>query len=270
MTEKMSWNKLACDLPDHRLPAFPHSSIMAYKTALLPTALLCLLAFASAVQAAGPLIAVDVGHSLKQPGATSARGKQEFEFNRELAQIVKRSIDSLGGQAFEIGADGKSVDPETRPLEASARNAKFFLSLHHDSVQPQYLDEWTWQGGVQRYAGDKFTGFSLFVSRKNKQLQTSLQCASAIGKKLVEAGFKPSTHHAEKIEGEGREWADQANGVMYYDNLIVLKNAKMPAVLLESGVIVNRDEEQRMLDPVMRGKIASAVSLGLNKCGMLH
>jgi len=87
---------------------------------------------------------------------------------------------------------------------------------------------------------------------------------------LIEAGFKPSTHHAEKIEGEGREWADKANGVLYYDNLIVLKNAKIPAVLLESGVIVNRDEEQRMLDPAVREKIASAVALGLNKCGMLR
>ncbi len=216
------------------------------------------------------MIAIDVGHSLRQPGATSARGKQEFEFNRELAQIILRQIVSLGGQGFEIGADGRSVDPETRPLDASAHNAKFFLSVHHDSVQPQFLNDWTWQDGVQRYADDRFVGFSLFVSHKNKQLATSLQCASAIGKKLIEAGLKPSSHHSEKIEGEGREWADRANGVMYYDNLIVLKNAKMPAVLLESGVIVNRDEEMRMLDPAVRTRIASAVALGLSKCGMLH
>ena len=220
--------------------------------------------------AAAPLIAVDVGHSLQQPGATSARGRQEFEFNRDLSQVILSQIVSLGGQGFEIGADGKSVDPETRPVDASARNAKFFLSVHHDSVQPQYLNDWTWQDGVQRYADDRFSGFSLFVSHKNKQMATSLQCASAIGRKLIEAGFKPSSHHSEKIAGESREWADKANGVMYYDNLIVLKNAKMPAVLLESGVIVNRDEEMRMQDPAVRNRIASAVALGLNKCGMLH
>ena len=241
---------------------------MAYKIAL---ALATSALFAALpVSAASPLIAIDVGHSLQQPGATSARGKQEFEFNRELAEIVLRNIVAIGGHGFEIGADGKSVDPETRPAEAGARNAKFFLSIHHDSVQPQYLDDWTWAGGVQRYAGDRFSGFSLFVSRKNKQLAASMQCASDIGRKLIEAGFKPSTHHAEKIEGENREWADQADGVLYYDNLIVLKNAKMPAVLLESGVIVNRDEEERMLDPIVRHKIAGAIALGLSKCGMLH
>lgn len=227
-----------------------------------------LLLGVSAQASPPPLIAIDVGHSLQSSGAVSARGKVEFEFNRELAEFVWQSITSMGGQAFEIGADGKSVDPETRPVEASAHNAKFFLSIHHDSVQPQYLEDWTWQGGIQHHA-DRFSGFSLFVSRKNKQLPASLHCASAIGAALKEAGFKPSKHHAEKIEGENRPWADEANGVYYYDNLIVLKNAKIPAVLLEAGIIVNQDEELHLLDTKVRHKIGTAVASGLNSCGML-
>lgn len=215
-----------------------------------------------------PLIAVDVGHSLQSSGAVSARGKTEFEFNRELAMVVWQSIFAKGGLAFEIGADGNSVDPETRPVDASTRNAKFFLSIHHDSVQPQYLEDWTWQSGVQRHA-DQFSGFSLFVSRKNKQVATSLRCASAIGAALKAAGFTPSAHHAEKIQGEDRPWADQTNGVYYYDNLIVLKNAKIPAVLLEAGVIANRNEELRMLDPSVRKSVGAAVATGLGNCGML-
>jgi N-acetylmuramoyl-L-alanine amidase len=215
-----------------------------------------------------PLIAIDVGHSLQSSGATSARGKAEFEFNRELALVVWQAIASNGGQAFEIGADGKSVDPETRPMEASARNAKFFLSIHHDSVQQQYLEEWNWQGGVQQHA-DQFSGFSLFVSRKNKQLAASLRCASAIGAALKSAGFSPSKHHAENIEGENRQWADQTNGVYYYDNLIVLKNTKIPAVLLEAGVIVNQHEEKQLLEPTVRKAIGNAIASGLGSCGMM-
>lgn len=230
---------------------------------------LMLLAFTDSAVASPPQpVAIDVGHSLQSPGATSARGKVEFEFNRDLAQIVSQSITAAGGQAFEIGADGKSVDPETRPVEATAHNAKFFLSIHHDSVQPQYLEDWTWQDGVQHHT-NRFSGFSLFVSRKNKQMAASLHCASAMGASLRAAGFKPSEYHAEKIEGENRPWADQANGVYYYDNLIVLKNAKIPAVLLEAGVIVNEDEEQRLLDPKIRRTIGKAVATGLANCGML-
>ncbi len=215
-----------------------------------------------------PVIAIDVGHSLQSSGATSARGKPEFEFNRELAQVIWQTLSARHVKAFEIGADGRSVDPENRPLEASTRGANFFLSIHHDSTQPQYLEDWTWAGSVQHYT-DRFSGFSLFVSRKNKQFSNSLKCASAIGAALKKGGLTVSSHHAENIDGENRSWADQANGVYYQDNLIVLKNAKMPAVLLEAGVIVNRDEEKRLLDPAMRGKIAAAVSIGLGNCGVL-
>lgn len=242
---------------------------MTDKHIFLPFAIAFSLTLGSAAQASSvPLIAIDVGHSLQSSGATSARGKKEFEFNQALALVVWQSIVAKGGQAFEIGADGKSVDPETRPVEASARGAKFFLSIHHDSVQPQYLEDWNWQGGTQRHA-DKFSGFSLFVSRKNKQLAASLRCASAIGAALRTAGLTPSAHHAEKIEGEDRPWADQGNGVYFYDNLIVLKNAKIPAVLLEAGVIVNQDEEKRMLDPAVRKTIGMAIASGLGNCGML-
>lgn len=244
------------------------NNMVHLRTYLSASALSLLVFSALAIASPPPPIAIDVGHSLQSPGATSARGKVEFEFNRDLAAIVYQSISAAGGQAFEIGADGKSVDPETRPVEASAHNARFFLSIHHDSVQPQYLEDWTWQDGIQHHS-NRFAGFSLFVSRKNKQLAASLHCASAIGASLRAAGFKPSEHHAEKIEGENRAWADQANGVYYYDNLIVLKNAKIPAVLLEAGVIVNEEEELHLLDPKIRRTMGKAVVMGLSNCGML-
>jgi N-acetylmuramoyl-L-alanine amidase len=54
--------------------------------------------------------------------------------------------------------------------------------------------------------------------------------------------------------------------VHYYDNLVVLKTARMPAVLLEAGVIVNRDEETRMRSAETRRAIAAAVAAGLRTC----
>lgn len=35
--------------------------------------------------AGAPLVAIDVGHSFARPGAVSARGKPEFEFNLAMA-----------------------------------------------------------------------------------------------------------------------------------------------------------------------------------------
>ena len=52
----------------------------------------------------------------------------------------------------------------------------------------------------------------------------------------------------------------------YYDNLIVLKTARTPAVLLEAGVILNREEDLKMQSEEVRRRIAGAVAQGLSRC----
>jgi N-acetylmuramoyl-L-alanine amidase len=148
---------------------------------------------------------------------------------------------------------------------AAAASADFFLAVHHDSVQPYLIRTWEYDS-VERRFNDDHAGFSLFVSRKNGAVKRSLACASAIGAALRGAGFVPSLYHADPIPGENKPFADKANGVHYYDNLIVLKTARTPAVLLEAGVIVNRDEELRMRSPEVQKRMATAVALGLERC----
>lgn len=215
-----------------------------------------------------PVAAVDVGHSHRQPGAISARGVPEFEFNAALAKVIRDTLSLRGTRVVSIGEDGSMGDLRMRTTAAADGGATFFLSIHHDAAQPQYLQRWLWEDVKRAYA-DQFSGFSLFVSRRNPYLEASLQCASAIGAALKERGLHPTPHHAEPIPGESREWADQTNGVYYYDDLVVLKTATMPAVLFEAGVIVNRDEELAIQEPEMRSAIAAAVERGLVECGAI-
>jgi N-acetylmuramoyl-L-alanine amidase len=148
---------------------------------------------------------------------------------------------------------------------AAAREAALFVSVHHDSVQPHYLEEWEHEGVMRQYS-DRFAGFSLFVSRRNPDLQLSLACASSIGARLRTAGFAPSLYHAEPIPGESKPFADRENGVHYYQNLVVLHSASQPAVLLEAGVIVNRAEERVLREPAKQRLIAAAVAEGVRRC----
>ena len=106
----------------------------------------------------------------------------------------------------------------------------------------------------------------MFVSRDNPQAEKSLACASLMGKALREKGFIPSRYHADLELGENRPFADEANGVHYYDNLAIGRTAAMAAVLVEAGVIVNRDEKKRMRDRAVRRKIARAVAEGVERC----
>ena len=209
------------------------------------------------------VVAIDIGHTESSPGAVSARGVGEYVFNRNIANLLLEEIRGDGiDQAFIIDSNGKSLQQRTE--SAKLQHADFLISIHHDSVQPSYLSTWTYEGAEHRYS-DRFQGFSLFVSHKNPQAEESLELARDIGSQLLDAGFSPSLHHAEKISGENRELVDRKRGVYIFDDLIVLKTAAMPAVLLECGIIVNRQEETRLTDPANQNKLVKAVTAGIEQ-----
>ena len=196
---------------------------------------------------------MDVGHYTAEPGVISASGKPEFEYNLALAFELKTELEKLQIQTRLIGEKGDYAVLHHRTRDA--RGADLFLSIHHDSVKQRLLPQ-----------ADRFSGFSLFISKFNPQAEKSLACASAIGAKLRGAGFTPSRYHADAVLGESRPFADEANGVHYYDNLAVARGAPMAAVLVEAGVIVNREEDRTMLDPEVRRRIAAAVADGTRAC----
>jgi N-acetylmuramoyl-L-alanine amidase len=218
-------------------------------------------------EANAPLIALDVGHYLAAPGATSARGVVEFNFNRALVLAIDARLKAAGYRTELIGIEGQAADLAGRPRRAREVGATLFLSVHHDSTRERYLRDWDYDGQARKYADQRFQGYSLFVSRQNPQWRQSLECASTLGTHLRAAGFKPSRYHADPVMGESREFADEANGVHFFDNLAVLRNStNMPALLFEAGVILNRDEEARMSEEATRTRIAEAVAQAMPAC----
>lgn len=212
---------------------------------------------------AAPLVALDVGHSHARPGAVSARGVPEFDFNLKLALAVAAELEKAGVAVRLIGADGLADDLRARAPQAEG--ARLLLSIHHDAVQPKYLRQWTFGGELRPYS-DRFRGHSLFISSRNPQEARSLHCAARIGRALRGAGFVPTRHHAEPIEGEARPWANFTAGAHYYDNLVVLKTASVPAVLFEAGVILNRREESLLAQDGRRARMARALARGIRDC----
>ena len=195
---------------------------------------------------------MDIGHYAAEPGVISSSGRPEFEYNRDLAREIKKVLEEKGFQVRLIGERGDYAVLHHRTRDAAG--ADLFVSIHHDSV---------WRRLMPR--ANEFSGFSLFISRSNRFQDKSLACASLIGRKLRESDFKTSRYHADAGLGGTRPFADEENGVHYYDNLAVGK-AAMPAVLVEAGVIVNREEDKRMLDSEVRARIAAAVGKGIVEC----
>ena len=237
--------------------------------------LLCILGWALAIAVEIPsahacepeefVVAVDVGHDRARPGAVSARGVPEFEFNLVLAREVVATLAAAGfSRAFLVGEDGSPRGLRERTAIAERAGASAFVSIHHDSVQPRYLERWTFEGRVQEHTRHA-RGFSLFVSAANGFFAASKELARRIGSELRAGGLRPSVHHAEPIAGENREAIDRASGVYRFDDLVVLRSAAMPAVLLEAGVIKHRDEELIVASEAFRAAVAGAIRRALER-----
>lgn len=205
-----------------------------------------------------PLVAVDIGHTLQAPGAISARGRPEIDFNHELARAVTAALEQRGLRTVLVNADGQIESLEARP--ASVPEADFFLSIHHDSVNVVELEEWEWMGTPQTYS-DRWAGHSMFVSTRNPDMDTSVRCGRTIGARLQRAGFVPTEKNA-----RSREYIDAEHAVHQFDNLIVLYRAQQPALLFEGGVIKHRDEELLLRDPERQARMAAEIASGLAAC----
>lgn len=216
-------------------------------------------------------IVVDVGHSREAPGARSARGTPEYDFNLRLSQRILNALKDAGfASARLMISDGRGRRGLLRrAARVNSMGAALLLSVHHDSVQNIYLKRWTFAGRTQWFS-DRFHGYSLFVSKGNRHDRESLRFAMNLGDSLRSRGLAYTAHHAEPIKGEQRDLIDSLRGVYRYDELIVLTHTEAPAVLLEAGVLVNRDEEEQLASPERRRRVAEAAAEAVGRyCGGL-
>lgn len=208
-------------------------------------------------------ITVDVGHSLKSPGATSAYGDSEFAYNQGMAYEVSKGLIANGEKVNLIGYKGDMPNLEERSKQAIGSD--LFISIHHDSIHEDDLTNWQYNGQQLRF-NDNVKGFGVFVSRKNPYFEESLKCATKVADNLIAAGFTPNYYHNTTTKNKKRELFFANKPVYQFDNLIVLKKATMPAFLIESGVIINRNEAKWIAQEEVRAAFAKAVAKGVKGC----
>jgi len=211
------------------------------------------------------VVCIDVGHSNGAPGATSATGITEYLYNKRASIDLFYALKAKGGiSPFFSNPDEKRIKLGDRVKNAKAGGADVFVSMHHDSVKEKFLKKWKINGKT-RYYCDKFRGFGVFISPKNPQFKESLSLAKYVGSNLVSSGFIPSTYHSMDTKGERKKMYSKKHGIYRYDNLVVLKRSSMPAILIENGVILNREEEANLNDESYRSSLIDSIANGIEQ-----
>jgi N-acetylmuramoyl-L-alanine amidase len=264
---------------DHFFPGVPSAAFVALASALVLASSLLTTgpgraapADDAAAAAAKPAAAkcdrskfriiLDVGHTKESYGAMSARYVPEFEFNLNLGRKIEERLKADGfAETYLMVTEGKARPSLMRRVAvANKRGADLFLSIHHDSVPGIYNESWEFEG-KKRPFNDLFAGYSVFVSQQNAQYRESLRFAKLVGNAMASQDLQFARQYDQWFMGKyQRELLDHDAGVYRYDQLIVLKMTRMPAVLLESGSIINRDEEVVMASQAHKDKVSTAVT----------
>ncbi|WP_179036188.1 N-acetylmuramoyl-L-alanine amidase [Paenibacillus sp. URB8-2] len=175
-----------------------------------------------------PVVVLDAGHGGTQPGAISAAGRVEKDFN--LAVILKAgALLQSDGRVTVVftRTDDVTLGLQDRVNVAEAAGANVFVSLHANAM-PTTASNW-----------NKVNGSETYYSRSE-----SLPLARVMHKHLVEGtGFKD-------------------NGVRT-KSLHVTRETSMPAVLLEAGYLTNPAEEAALYTEELQNSLAREIAAGI-------
>jgi N-acetylmuramoyl-L-alanine amidase len=212
-------------------------------------------------------LVLDVGHTAASEGATSARNVAEFDFNLRLARRIEEKVKAEGYPETKLlVTEGKARPSLVRRVDAAnALHANLFLSIHHDSVPNKLLEDWEFEGKKSHFS-DRFSGYSVWVSRDNPDFKTSLSFAEMVAKEMKAQGLQYAHQYTQAIMGKYQHpLLNKETGVYSYDQLVVLRKTRMPAVLLEAGSIINRDEELKMNSSERRDIVSGAVAAAVKE-----
>ncbi|MEG1905482.1 MAG: N-acetylmuramoyl-L-alanine amidase [Bacteroidales bacterium] len=246
---------------------------------LLFILLYCCLVFpASEVSAKTFTIVLDPGHGGKDPGCIGAGGTKEKTVNLAVALKLGQLIEANHKDVKVVYTRKTDIFvPLIQRTEiANKHKADLFISIHADAVPAK--------NAASAYGTGTFT---LGTAKTDENLEVAKRENAVI---LLEddyqtryQGFDPNsaesyimfetlqgTHQTQSIQlasliqTEFRTRAKRHDRQVRQAPYLVLKTASMPAVLVETGFLSNRNEEKYLASAEGRNKISAAIYHGFN------
>lgn len=182
-------------------------------------------------------IVIDPGHGGEDPGATGSTGLKEKDFNLDTAQRLAELLNSLGAKAVLTRTTDTLIPLEQRPAVANELKADLFLSIHANSTDGDRSIN-----GITTYYFVT-TG----AANRSTQDERSLQLAADVQKALVQE-LRLTDHGTKQSPGRG---------------YVVLRESKVPAILVETAFISNPSDEALLRSDSFRQRTAEAITVGL-------
>lgn len=187
-----------------------------------------------------PIIVIDAGHGGEDGGAVADTGLMEKDVNLSIALILEKLFLQSGFQVTMTRTDDISIYSEG----ASSLREKKVSDIHNrTAICNNYSNNILISIHQNKFEQSKYSGTQVFYSDNNKLSNPLAQCISTSVKGLLQPD-------------NTRECKPSDN------NVYILKNATVPAVLVECGFLSNPQESELLSTDKYRNQLAFSIFSG--------
>ena len=165
---------------------------------------------------------LDFGHGGKDPGAIGPTNLKESDIALKIGMMVKENLENAFEQVITTRENDKYYSLDYRTKKANNENCDYFISIHLNSA-----------------TNKSAKGCEVWLYDENSKLKT---LANNICNNLSAKMNTP------------------CRGIKYSKKLSVLKNTKMPALLIEIDFISNKDIENNLRNDKYLKDISDTIS----------
>ena len=217
-------------------------------------------------------VAIDPGHGGEDPGAVGKGGTFEKAVTLSIARRLRELMMADSGMRVALTRDGDYFVPlRTRVAKARAVQADLLVSIHADAwIRPDVRgssvfalsengasssaaawlarreNEADMIGGINLASHDKQLARVLLDLSTTAQIADSLKLGNAVLRELE----RVNRLHKPRVEQAG---------------FAVLKEPDIPSILVETAIISNPEEEDRLRDDDYQEKMARAILVGIKR-----
>jgi len=217
------------------------------------------------------IIAIDAGHGGKDPGAISRHtGTQEKHVALAIARELARQVDATPGlRAHLIRNSDVFIELPARSRMARAAHADMFISIHANASKNNLAARGasvhllSTRGASSQYArwlANEENAADLIggVRPRSDDVVTNVLLSLAQSG-TMKASQDAGNHVLDQLRQVGRIHSQN----LEYANLSVLRNADMPAMLVETGFLSNREDERLLVSAAYQRRVAGAILQGV-------
>ncbi|MBI3601447.1 MAG: N-acetylmuramoyl-L-alanine amidase [Candidatus Omnitrophica bacterium] len=208
-------------------------------------------------------IILDPGHGGRDPGARGFGGVKEKDVNLDIARRLRGLLSEAGLKVIMTRNSDEFISLNERTQIAAKSDADLFISIHANS-NPVHRTE-----GMEVYyvkthdrrdldEEQRQKNERIFLRRLNAKASVTLQ--GIVADMMYELKVAESGRLAMRIVHDAASDLEVSNRGARHCRYFVVRNTLMPAVLIETGFLTNRQEEKKLNSGEYRQKLAEAIA----------